>query len=125
MAEPLCDAARHEVYASAFCLIIRAFVGRINFMTTIPTTLLAALEATTMLEIDGLHAWDFSLADELNIECMDGRERKVWRFSKAQVEAATFDESLQSWVVNDGNADHRIICLDAFTPSDEDDSGED
>ncbi|WP_192872786.1 DUF5629 family protein [Pseudomonas congelans] len=94
-------------------------------MTTTPTTLLAALETTTMLEIDGLHAWEFSLGEELNVECMDGRERKVWRFTKAQVEAATFDESLQSWVINDGNADHRIICLDAFTPSDEDDSAQD
>ncbi|MBX8609542.1 DUF5629 family protein [Pseudomonas capsici] len=89
-------------------------------MTTAPTTLLAALQASTMLEIDGLHAWEFSLADDLNIECMDGRERKVWRFSQAQIQAATFDESLQSWVINDGNADHRIVCLDAFTPNDED-----
>ncbi|AVB25145.1 hypothetical protein CXB36_20300 [Pseudomonas syringae pv. syringae] len=97
-----------------------------NFMTTTPTTLFAALKATTMLEIDGLHAWDFSLGEELNVECMDGRERKVWRFTTAQIDAATFDESLQSWVINDGNADHRIICcLDAFTPSDEDDSAQD
>ncbi|MBX8551864.1 DUF5629 family protein [Pseudomonas cichorii] len=91
-------------------------------MTTAPTTLLAALQTSTMLEIDGLHAWEFSLADDLNIECMDGRERKVWRFSLAHIQAATFDEGLQSWVVNDGNADHRIICLDAFTPNDEDES---
>lgn len=91
-------------------------------MTTTNETLLAALQATTMLEIDGLHAWEFSLDEELNIECMDGRERKVWRFTKAQIEAAAFDESLQSWVVNDGNADHRIVCLDAFTPSDDDES---
>lgn len=89
-------------------------------MTTAPTTLLAALQASTMLEIDGLHAWEFSLADDLNIECMDGRERKVWRFSQAQIQAAVFEESLQSWVINDGNADHRIVCLDAFTPNDED-----
>ncbi len=94
--------------------------GRCIPMTTAPTTLLAALQASTMLEIDGLHAWEFSLADDLNIECMDGRERKVWRFSQAQIQAAVFDESLQSWVINDGNADHRIVCLDAFTPNDED-----
>ncbi|RMQ45163.1 hypothetical protein ALQ04_04276 [Pseudomonas cichorii] len=94
-------------------------------MTTTPPTLLAALQASTMLEIDGLHAWEFSLADDLNIECMDGRERKVWRFSLAQIEAASFDESLQSWVINDGNADHRIVCLDAFTPGDEDESEQD
>lgn len=91
-------------------------------MTTTPDTLLTALQASTMLEIDGLHAWEFSLGEELNIECMDGRERKVWRFSKAQIDAAVFDQSLQSWVINDGSADHRIICLDAFTPSDDDES---
>ncbi|WP_122574838.1 DUF5629 family protein [Pseudomonas viridiflava] len=93
-------------------------------MTTTPDTLLAALEDSSMLEIDGLHAWEFSLGEELNIECMDGRERKVWRFTLDQVKAAVFDESLQSWVVNDGNADHRIVCLDAFTPTDEDDADE-
>lgn len=89
-------------------------------MTTTPDTLLAALRSTTMLEIDGLHAWEFSLDDGLEIECMDGRERKVWRFSAAQIDAAAFDASLQSWVINDGAADHRIVCLDAFTPAEDD-----
>ncbi|WP_164662923.1 DUF5629 family protein, partial [Pseudomonas viridiflava] len=54
-------------------------------MTTTSDTLLAALEASSMLEIDGLHAWEFSLGEELNIECMDGRERKVRRFTLGQV----------------------------------------
>ncbi len=111
--------ASHRAIALSFALLQPD-----TLMTTTSDTLLAALEASSMLEIDGLHAWEFSLGEELNIECMDGRERKVWRFTLDQVKAAVFDESLQSWVVNDGNADHRIVCLDAFTPSDEDDADE-
>lgn len=96
-----------------------------KLMTTTSDTLLAALQSTTMLEIDGLHAWEFSLDEGLYIECMDGRERKVWRFSAAQIDAAAFDPSLQSWVISDGAADHRIVCLDAFTPSEDDESDQD
>src|ERR1700712_3038221 len=101
---------------------------RIIAMTTTPQTLLAArqtaLTAHSMLEIDGLHAFEFSLDEMLQIESMDGRERKVWRFSLAQIDSAEFDSELQSWVINDGNADHRLVVLsDAFTSSgdDEDD----
>ncbi|MEQ7921511.1 DUF5629 family protein [Xanthomonas sp. WHRI 1810A] len=91
-------------------------------MTTTPENLLAALQTADMLEIDGLHAFEFSLTEEqLNIESMDGRERKVWRFSQAQIDAARFDDTLQSWVINDGNADHRIIAMSAFAARDEDD----
>jgi hypothetical protein len=93
-----------------------------NAMTTTPENLLAALQTADMLEIDGLHAFEFSLTEEqLNIESMDGRERKVWRFSQAQIDAARFDDTLQSWVINDGNADHRIIAMSAFAARDEDD----
>jgi hypothetical protein len=94
-------------------------------MTTTPenlrTLLQAALTSQSMLEIDGLHAFEFTLDEMLQIESMDGRERKVWRFSLAQVDSAEFDSALQSWVINDGNADHRIIVLDAFAGSDEED----
>ncbi|MFS2156940.1 DUF5629 family protein [Pseudomonas sp. Pseusp122] len=94
-------------------------------MTDTPATLLAALEASQMLEIDGLHAFDFVLGDQLHIESMDGRERKVWRFSQAQVQAATFDAGVQSWVINDGNADHRILCItDAFAANEAEDEDE-
>lgn len=90
-------------------------------MTSTNQTLLAALQTSNMLEIDGLHAWEFSLGDEhLEIEAIDGRERKIWRFSLAQVQAATFDTQLQSWTLSDGNADHRIVCLSGFTASDDD-----
>ncbi|MCO8169572.1 DUF5629 family protein [Pseudomonas sp. 21LCFQ02] len=89
-------------------------------MTT--TSFLQALQTTTMLEIDGLHAWEFSLDDGLQVECMDGRARKVWSFNAAQVQAAAFDESLQSWVINDGEADHRIVCMDAVSANDDDEA---
>jgi hypothetical protein len=93
-------------------------------MTTTPQTLRAALQSAltshAMLEIDGLHAFEFTLDEMLQIESMDGRERKVWRFSLAQIDAAEFDAALQSWVINDGNADHRILVLEAFGASDDD-----
>ncbi|GAB7532037.1 DUF5629 family protein [Pseudomonas sp. 3A(2025)] len=89
-------------------------------MTT--STFLQTLQATTLLEIDGLYASGFSLENGLQIECMDGRARKVWTFSAEQVQAAAFDESLQSWVINDGESDHRVVCLDAFSPSDDEDA---
>lgn len=94
-------------------------------MTTSPQTLRAALQtaltAHSMLEIDGLHAFEFTLDEMLQIESMDGRERKVWRFSLAQIDSAQFDAQLQSWVINDGNSDHRLVVLNAFTAHDEDD----
>ncbi|NBB08047.1 DUF5629 family protein [Pseudomonas sp. SLFW] len=92
-------------------------------MTTTPQTLRAALQTAltsqAMLEVDGLHAFEFTLDEMLQIESMDGRERKVWRFSLAQVDAAEFDSALQSWVINDGNADHRILVLEAFAAGDD------
>ena len=87
-------------------------------------TLLDILQTTDMLEIDGLHAFEFTLDEMLQIESMDGRERKVWRFSLAQIDAAEFDAALQSWVINDGNADHRIVVLNGISASDEDEEGE-
>ncbi|OCR24823.1 hypothetical protein AFK24_11915 [Pseudomonas syringae] len=86
-------------------------------MTDAPATLHESLKTATMLEIDGLHAWDFFLGDFLTLECMDGRDRKTWRFSLEQIHAATFDAALQSWTINDGTSDHSLKCLDAFTPS--------
>ena len=96
-------------------------------MTTNPTTMSAALKDATMLEIDGLHAWDFFLGDFLTLECMDGRERKTWRFTMEQVNAATFDEAQQCWLITDGTNEHRMKCLEASTPTkdDEEDVQED
>ena len=56
-------------------------IQRLTAMTAVTNTLLNALEVCDMLEIDGLHAFDFSLDedDNLHIECMDGRALKRWK----------------------------------------------
>lgn len=82
-------------------------------------TLRTALETSDMLVIDGLHAWDFFLGNALTLESMDGRERKVWRFELEQVNAATFDEAGQHWIIRSDTAEHTLVCLDAFTPADD------
>ncbi|MGF6110614.1 DUF5629 family protein [Pseudomonas frederiksbergensis] len=85
-------------------------------MTAVTDTLLNALEKCDMLEIDGLHAFDFSLDedDNLHIECMDGRAAKRWAFSMAQIEAATFDPTLQSWLITGDSGEHRLVCMAAI-----------
>jgi len=86
-------------------------------------TLLNALEHCGMVEIDGLHAFEFALDedDNLHIECMDGRAAKHWEFTPAQVAAATFDNDLQSWLIVGDSGEHRLVCLDAFGGSDDED----
>ncbi len=89
-------------------------------MTAATDTLLNALQACDMLEIDGLHAFDFSLDDQqLLIECMDGRAAKRWSFTLAQVQAAAFDPQLQSWVLQGDSGEHRLVCMSAFSARDE------
>ncbi len=88
----------------------------------------AVLETSDMLEIDGLHAFDFQLDKEkLLITAMDGRAEKRWRFSLEQVNAATFDDTLQSWTLTGESGEHRLICMSAFTGNnnDEDDEHDD
>ncbi|VVN93497.1 hypothetical protein PS718_02083 [Pseudomonas fluorescens] len=79
-------------------------------------TLLDVLEHCDMVEIDGLHAFEFSLDedDNLHIECIDGRAAKHWQFTPAQVSAATFDKDLQSWLIVGDSGEHRLVCLEAF-----------
>lgn len=83
-------------------------------------TLTIALAACNMLEIDGLHAFDFS-ADTtgLRIECMDGRANKRWTFTAQQVTDARFDETLQSWTLASDSGEHRLVCMSAFTAQDD------
>ncbi|MFJ3115514.1 DUF5629 family protein [Pseudomonas protegens] len=89
-------------------------------MTAATDTLLCALEACDMLEIDGLHAFDFTLDEQrLLIECMDGRAAKRWSFTLAQVQAATFDQDLQSWTLAGDSGEHRLVCMSAFSARDE------
>lgn len=94
--------------------------------------LLDQLETADMLEIDGLHASDFSLdeplldeaeaaaeADQpfaseatvLRIEAVDGRERRQWQFSYNQVMEALYQPEDDSWQL-EGN--HVIRCLAAI-----------
>jgi hypothetical protein len=89
-------------------------------------TLLNDLEHCRMVEIDGLHAFEFALDedDNLHIECMDGRAAKHWEFTPAQVAAATFDNDLQSWLIVGDSGEHRLVCLDAFGGSDDEDESD-
>ncbi|MGE8144475.1 DUF5629 family protein [Pseudomonas frederiksbergensis] len=90
-------------------------------MTAVTDTLLNALENCDMLEIDGLHAFDFSLDEEdnLHIECMDGRAAKRWEFRMVEIEAATFDPTLQSWLITGDSGEHRLVCMAAFGAHDD------
>jgi len=93
--------------------------------------LLDQLEAADMLEIDGLHASDFSLDDDLldeadaaaeadlpfasedmvlHIEAMDGRQRQHWQFSYNQVMEASYQPDDDSWQLEGG---HLLRCFAA------------
>lgn len=88
-------------------------------------TLRAALETSDMLEIDGLHAFEFSVDDDtLLIQAMDGRANKRWSFTLQQVDAAVFDEPLQSWTLTGDSGEHRLICVKAWSASNEEDEHE-
>jgi len=100
--------------------------------------LLDQLEAADMLEMDGLHAWQFeldeALLDEadaaadagqpfasedtvLTVEIMDGRQRRVWRFSYNQVMEALYLDEDDSWSLDEGQ--HRLRCLSAISVADD------
>ncbi|SDH26005.1 hypothetical protein SAMN05216603_10798 [Pseudomonas benzenivorans] len=109
-------------------------------MSTPPSSLIEALEAADMLEIDDLYAWQFSLDNELlarvsagtasadsqeqpllSIECIDGRSHRRWQFSLAAVRAARFDTASDSWSLSDADGPHRIKCFAAFCGDNADD----
>lgn len=86
-----------------------------------PTTLLDTLGNSDMLEIDGLHAWQFDLVDgALRIECIDGRDRRVWQFSAEQVQQARA-EADGSWRIDSDQGEHHLVCMEAFSGSNDDD----
>jgi len=87
-------------------------------------TLTTALATSDMLIINGLHAFEFTLDRQLLIESMDGRELKRWTFSPEQLEAATFDDSLQSWVLCNDDGEHRLVCLSAIQGDNNNDEDE-
>lgn len=99
--------------------------------------LLDQLETADMLEIDGLHAFDFQLddalldqaeaaaeADEpfaseatvLSIEVQDGRERKRWQFSYNAVMEAEYRPADDSWALGD----HQLRCFAATAANSDD-----
>ncbi|WP_166361902.1 DUF5629 family protein [Pseudomonas akapageensis] len=91
-------------------------------MTGTTDSLLDVLDACDMLLIDGLHAFDFTQPEEggLRIESMDGRDMKRWFFTPAEIEAATFDATQQAWLINAANGNHQLVCMSAFSASDDD-----
>ncbi|MFQ7901000.1 DUF5629 family protein [Pseudomonas sp. FIP_A4] len=99
--------------------------------------LLDELEQADMLEIDGLHAFDFTLDETLldqadaaaeagqpfasddivvSIEALDGRDRKRWRFSYNSVMEAAYQAEDDSWQLGP----HRLKCMGAVQASSED-----
>ena len=99
--------------------------------------LLDQLETADMLEIDGLHAFDFRLddalldqadtaaeADEpfaseatvLHIEVQDGRERKRWQFSYNAAMEAEYRAADDSWMLGE----HQLRCFAATAASSDD-----
>ncbi|TWC17858.1 hypothetical protein FBY06_11667 [Pseudomonas sp. SJZ085] len=97
-------------------------------MTAVTDTLLHALEACDMLIIDGLHAFDFSLdeQEQLHVECMNGRTLAHWRFTPAQMQAATFEPASKHWIISSDSGDHHLECVEAIRGhNEEDDEHED
>lgn len=97
-------------------------------MTDASPNLSTALQDSDMLIINGLHAFDFTVDQHLLIESMDGRELKRWKFSPEQLNAATFDDSLQSWLLTNEDGEHRLVCLSAIkgdNNNDEDEADDD
>lgn len=97
-------------------------------MTATPT-LLDELQNADMLLIDDLHAWQFNLDPQavgeqvmLRVECIDGRERRVWSFSAAAVAAARPGEN--TWAIVDAQGEHQLVCLGAVVAENDDEPDE-
>lgn len=84
-------------------------------------SLATLLQSANLLLIDGLHAFDFTLADDgsLHIEVMDGRAHKRWQFSAEQLQAAQHDPEADAWRLANEQATHMLVCLSAFSATDE------
>ncbi len=90
-------------------------------MSQTPTTLRSVLESCDMLIIDDLHAWQFTLNDSepaLLIECMDGRNRRVWSFTAEELAAARQDGD--DWQLRSAQGEHRLQCLGAICADNDD-----
>jgi hypothetical protein len=99
-----------------------------------PTSLIEALQDADMLEIDGLYAWQFDLDTELlaqisagtagsdssakpllQVHCIDGRERRLWKFSLASVQAARYSEADDSWQITPSSVSPPIVATTTRT----------
>lgn len=110
-------------------------------MPTETRYLLDELETADMLEVDGLHAWQFTLNEELldraeaaaiasepfasedivvRIDSLDGRERRHWAFSYNSVMEAQLNEDEQYWTIGEA-PQTRLRCLGAIIASGDDD----
>lgn len=123
--------------------VMRLAYSKPNTKPAMPTEtryLLDELETADMLEVEGLHAWQFSLDDELldraeaaaiagepfasdeivvRIELLDGRERRHWAFSYNDVMEAQLCEDGQQWLIGDA-PQTRLRCLGAVSASGDD-----
>lgn len=109
-----------------------------------PTSLIEALQDADMLEVDGLHAWQFDLDTELlaqvsagssdadsaakpllQVHCIDGRQRRHWQFSLAAVQGARYVEEDHSWRLDGSDASHNLKCFAAFRGDNDDDTSDD
>ncbi len=94
-------------------------------MTDVSQTLSSALKDSNMLEIDGLFCFEFSFDNDLlQVECMDGRDTRRWRFNAQQVAQARFDAVLNRWNISSDSGEHLLVCMSAFSPSDDGDEGD-
>ena len=112
-------------------------------MSTDSPYLIDQLENATLLEIDGLYSWQFSLnetlldqadaaADEnrsfaseealLSIELMDGRDHRKWQFSYNDVMEAAYLGADDGWSIGAGEKQHVLKCqTDIAASADNDD----
>jgi hypothetical protein len=95
-------------------------------MTAPHATLIEALELADMLEVNGLHAFDFDLFEveedddiEVEITCLEGSQRHVWEFSHEELLAARFDAEADLWVLHSQGEEIRLRCLEAFVGEDD------
>lgn len=100
--------------------------------------LIDQLENASLLEIDGLYSWQFSLNEALldqadaaaeanlpfasedtllRIELMDGRDRRQWQFSYNQVLEAQYQPADHSWRIAAGERQHQLKCQDDIAAS--------
>ncbi|MNN42677.1 hypothetical protein D3C81_1568730 [compost metagenome] len=51
---------------------------------------------------------------------MDGRDRRVWRFSYNEVMEAVYAPEEGSWTLLSAGTEHRLFCLGAISASGDD-----